>query len=406
MSFTSFVHTEHRKLTGTAAVSAVAAMIGAAFAGSTLVTPLYAIYQEQFGFSQITLTLVYAAYVIGNLAALLYCGRVSDEVGRRNATLPAMAVAIASAIVFLFAKNVGWLYLARILSGFSIGIVTGAGTAWLAELIGHHDKTRATTIATSVNFIGLATSALIAGILAQYTPWPLQLPFVVYLMVLLCVTVLIWLTQETVSRQRSIKNFSMRPAVSVPSAIRAKFVSPAVTGFGAMALVGFYAAIGPTVLAQDLHVTNHAVSGALFFELATIVAATIITTEILSSRFAMLIGLGLMILSVTLVTLAQVYGSMWTLIIATGCCGVAAGLGYRGSLHVVNQIAPSEKRAAVVSSYFICGFSGNALPVIGIGVISTLAGSRVADIVFAGLIVVFALAALGFHLIYAKSKSR
>jgi hypothetical protein len=44
--------------------------------------------------------------------------------------------------------------------------VTGAGTAWLAELIGHHDKTRATTIATSVNFIGLATSALIAGILA------------------------------------------------------------------------------------------------------------------------------------------------------------------------------------------------------------------------------------------------
>jgi MFS family permease len=106
------------------------------------------------------------------------------------------------------------------------------------------------------------------------------------------------------------------------------------------------------------------------------------------------------------VTLAQVYGSMWTLIIATGCCGVAAGLGYRGSLHVVNQIAPSEKRAAVVSSYFICGFSGNALPVIGIGVISTLAGSRVADIVFAGLIVVFALAALGFDLIYAKSKTR
>ena len=34
-----------------------------------------------------------------------------------------------------------------------------------------------------------------------------------------------------------------------------------------MALVGFYAAIGPTVLAQDLHVANHAVAGALFFEL-------------------------------------------------------------------------------------------------------------------------------------------
>ena len=184
--------------------------------------------------------------------------------------------------------------------------------------------------------------------------------------------------------------------------IRAKFISPAVAGFGAMALVGFYAAIGPTVLAEDLHVTNHAVSGAWFFEMAAVVAATIVATQTLSSRIAMLVGLGLMIPSVALVTLAQAYGSLWTLIGATGCCGVAAGLGYRGSLQVVNQIAPSEKRAAVVSSYFICGFSGNALPVIGIGVISTLAGSAIADTIFAGLIIAFALAALGFDLFYAK----
>ena len=156
-----------------------------------------------------------------------------------------------------------------------------------------------------------------------------------------------------------------------------------------MALVGFYAAIGPTVLAQDLHVTNHAASGALFFEIAAIVAATIVATQSLSSRVAMLVGLGLMIPSVALVTLAQVSGSMWMLIAATGSCGLAVGLGYRGSLQVVNQIAPAEKRAAVVSSYFVCGFSGNALPVIGIGVISTFAGSATADIIFAGLIIAF-----------------
>ena len=46
-------------------------MIGALFAGSTVLTPLYVIYKPQFGFSQISLTLIYAAYVIGNLAALL-----------------------------------------------------------------------------------------------------------------------------------------------------------------------------------------------------------------------------------------------------------------------------------------------------------------------------------------------
>src|SRR5215470_10986439 len=85
------------RLTGPAAVSAVAAMIGAAFAGSTLVTPLYVIYKQEFGFSQITLTLVYGAYVLGNLVALLFFGHISDEVGRRRTILPAMAIAISSA---------------------------------------------------------------------------------------------------------------------------------------------------------------------------------------------------------------------------------------------------------------------------------------------------------------------
>jgi MFS family permease len=96
----------------------------------------------------------------------------------------------------------------------------------------------------------------------------------------------------------------------------------------------------------------------------------------------MLIGLGLVMPSLPLVPLAQVYGSMWALIVATACCGVAAGLGYRGSLQVVNQIAPNEKRAAVVSTYFICGYSRHALPVVGIGVISTLAGSATAEYYF------------------------
>jgi MFS family permease len=386
------------RLTGSAAVFAVASMIGGAFAGSTIVTPLYVIYKEQFGFSQITLTLIYGAYVFGNLVALLFFGRVSDEIGRRRTALPAMMIAILSALAFLFAENVAWLYAARILSGISIGIATGAGTAWLAELIREQDKSRATTIATSVNFLGLAVSALMAGIIAQYLAWPLRLPFVIYIVTLLLVIALIWGAEETVTHPHGLRSTSFRPNVSVPPQIRTQFVAPAVTGFGAMALVGFFAAIGPTVLARDLHVTNHAVAGALFFELSIVVAATIVTTRRMSSQASMLAGLALMIPGVILVVLAQIFASIWLLIAATAACGIAAGLGYRGSLQVVNQIAPAEKRAAVVSSYFICGFSGNALPVIGVGVISTLAGAAVADVVFAGLIIVFALAALGMRL--------
>ncbi|MER8393168.1 MFS transporter [Mesorhizobium sp. M1340] len=393
--------TRDYELGGRAATAAVAAMIAALFAGSTALTPLYIIYKQVFGFSQITLTLVYAVYVIGNLAALLMLGRVSDVIGRRPMALAGMAVAVVSAVVFLFAENVAWLDVARILSGLGIGVGAGTGTAWLAELLPTDDKSQAATIATSTNFLGLGLGALGAGLLAEYAPWPLRLTFVVYLAMLATVTLLVWRTQETVSRPGKLADVSMRPRLSVPDAIRASFVAPAVTGFGAMALVGFYAALAPSILAQQLQVANHAVAGALFFELSIVAAATIVATTRLSSRAAMFAALALMIPTVALIVAAQVFASMATMIAGTALCGVAAALGYRGGLQVVNEIAPADRRAEVVSAFFICCFCGNALPVIGIGVLSTMTSATVASGAFAGMIVIFSLVALGFGAKYA-----
>jgi MFS family permease len=385
-----------------AAVPAAGAMIGVLFAGSTVVTPLYVIYKQEFGFSQISLTLIYAIYVIGNLAALLLFGRLSDQIGRRRAAAIAMAVAIIGALVFLFAQGIASLYLGRVLSGIAVGIGAGTGTAWLAELIADHEKTRATVTATCANFAGLGVGALIAGMLAEYSPWPLQLPFAVYLVALLLVAALVWAAPETVAQPLpGIAQVSMRPRVAVPSNIRAAFVAPAVTGFGALALVGFYAALAPTMLANQLHETSHAVAGAIFLELAAVVAASIVATRSLSSRSAMLWALALMLPSVALLVAAQREASMTIMIIATAVCAVAAGLGYRGSLQVVNQIAPADRRAEVVSAYLICVFLGNALPVIGVGVISTLAGPLTASLIFAVTIAVFAVVALLFGSKYA-----
>ena len=49
-----------------------------AFLGSVLVTSLCSLYQHKFGFSEITLTSIYAVYVVGNVAALLPFGQISD----------------------------------------------------------------------------------------------------------------------------------------------------------------------------------------------------------------------------------------------------------------------------------------------------------------------------------------
>src|SRR6185312_882948 len=198
-----------------------------------------------FGFSQITLTLIYAVYVIGNLCGLLLFGRLSDQAGRRPVAAASMVLAIASALVFLFAHGVGALYLARILSGLAVSVGVGTGTAWLAELIDEQSKSRATVIATSANFIGLGIGALIA----EYLPWPLHLTYVVYLLALFAVAAVVLMAPETVSKPRpALQDLSIRPRISVPRDIRGQFVAPAVTGFGSLALVGFYAALAPSLL--------------------------------------------------------------------------------------------------------------------------------------------------------------
>ena len=101
------------------------------FMGSTLVTPLYVLYQNEFGFSELVLTLVFAAYALGNIASLFLLGRISDQIGRRRTTLPAIAVAMLATVVFLFAAGTAWLFAGRFLSGLAIGMASGAATAWV-----------------------------------------------------------------------------------------------------------------------------------------------------------------------------------------------------------------------------------------------------------------------------------
>ena len=106
-----------RTLSASAPSAIVAAELAIMFFGATLPTPLYPLYRLVFGFGPTTLTLIYAVYVLGNLVALLFFGRLSDQIGRRSATLPAIGVGLLSTLAFLLADGTVWLFIARILSG-------------------------------------------------------------------------------------------------------------------------------------------------------------------------------------------------------------------------------------------------------------------------------------------------
>src|SRR5258706_4164171 len=89
----------------------------------TVPSPLYGLYRARDHFSLFMVTVAFAVYAIGVIAALLLGGHLSDLYGRRRLLLPSLGVAIASAVVFLMSKSLPGLLVARLINAISIGIV-------------------------------------------------------------------------------------------------------------------------------------------------------------------------------------------------------------------------------------------------------------------------------------------
>src|SRR5882757_3283439 len=90
-------------------------------AASSAPTPLYAVYQAEWGFTPITTTVVFGVYALAVLAMLLTVGSLSDHVGRRPVLLVALALQVIAMLIFTTAGGVAGLFIARIVQGLSTG---------------------------------------------------------------------------------------------------------------------------------------------------------------------------------------------------------------------------------------------------------------------------------------------
>jgi MFS family permease len=141
-------------------------------------------------------------------------------------------------------------------------------------------------------------------------------------------------------------------------------------------------------------VENHAIGGAVMFELYAAAVLVLAFTHWLGARAAMLWGLALLIPALALLVVAFQSHSLALLLTGAALGGGAAALGCRGSLQIVNQIAPENRRAEMVSTYLLFCYAGVSLPVVGIGVLSALETPALAEEIFAAVIAAFALLAI------------
>src|SRR3954449_9104258 len=160
-----------RRLSRPAAFWSVAVLLVLMLAASGVPSPLYRVYQEEFGFSSGVLTTIFAIYAFALLASLLVVGGLSDHVGRRPVIAAAFALEAVAMVLFLAADGVGWLLVARVVQGLATGALTSALGAWLLDLQ-RTDRPLGPFINSASPGIGLSLGAVGAGLLVQLVPSP------------------------------------------------------------------------------------------------------------------------------------------------------------------------------------------------------------------------------------------
>jgi hypothetical protein len=211
---------------------------------------------------------------------------------------------------------------------------------------------------------GLGLGPLLAGVLAEYAPHPTVLVFEVYLGLLAVAAAALAVVPETVA-QTTRYRLHFR-GFSIPSPART-FLAASVAGFAALALMGLFTALAPSLLGGVLHVRNHAIGGLLVFLLFGASTATQVSAGSRSPSGTTRFGLGVFVIALALMIGALGWESMALFVLCALVGGVAAGAAFLGSVTTANRLAPPAVRGQAVSTYFTVAYIGLTVPVIGVG---------------------------------------
>ena len=381
-------------------------MLAYAFAaimvGTTLPTPMYALYGEQMHFAVLTTTVIYATYAGGVLFALLAFGRWSDAIGRRPVLLAGVVFAVASAAVFLVAHSVPMLLVGRVLSGLSAGIFTGTATAAVIEAAPESWRTRAAAVATVANIGGLGTGPLLAGLLVEYAPGPLHLSFIVHIVLALLAGAAVLIVPETSQRTGSIGV----QRLSVPAEVRTVFVIAALAAFAGFAVTGLFTAVAPSFLSQVVGITNHAVAGLIACSIFAASAVAQVAARTMNPQRAVAIGCAILVVGMVILAVALHFSSLAGLIAAAVVSGIGQGISFSRGLAAVAERTPPGRRAEVSSTYFVVAYVAISLPVVGEGLAARRWGLQTAGVTFAIAVAILSIICLAAILVQEARQSR
>lgn len=362
-----------RTLPDRVAFSLLVSIVVAFLAGSSAPTPLYGLYQQEWGFSPITTTIVFAVYAVAVLAALLIVGSVSDHIGRKPVLIIAIAVQAVTMLIFATATGVPALYVARVVQGLSTGAAVGAIGAGMLDL----DRAKG-TIANAVGpMIGTAAGSIGSAVLVQFLPAPTRVVYVVLFAVFVLQALGVLLMAEP-SVRRPGALASLRPQFALPADVRAPLLKAAPALIATWALLGFYASLGPALVGKVTGSHSYVLGGSILTVLLGCGALNVLALRNVAARTLLRMGACALLVGNGLALVAIVSDSAALFFIAAVVTGSGFAGAFQGTLRMVVPLAAPDERAGVLSIVYIISYLALGLPVVVAGFLVVRQGGLLA----------------------------
>jgi MFS family permease len=382
------------QLSGLAAFAAVAAVIAVAFYASATPSPLYGVYQARWHFSTPVLSLIYATYAIGVLVSLLLAGSLSDQVGRRPVLAWSLLGLLVSTLIFATASSVAWLFVARAVQGLATGGALGAAGAALIDLHPTANTRTAALVNGVVALGGLGVGALLSSVLVQFLPAPRELPFAVVAAMIALLLALVGALPEPVSRTGRATVRPQRPGI--PRETRRPFALAALGVIGSWSIGGVYLALGPALAGHLLNTRGELAGGVATAALLVSGALAQFAGRNRDNRTLTVAGSLLVAVGMALTATAVAVGSAAFFLVASALAGVGFGLAFMGSLRHLTSAMPADRRAEVMSAFYVVGYLSLALPAVAAGIVAASVGlSETFELFSAGVVVIALAVAVG-----------
>ncbi|MFT4394217.1 MFS transporter [Gordonia lacunae] len=356
-------------------------------------SPLYPVYQQLWGFSSLTLTLVFAVYVVTMLMSLLTVGSLSDHIGRRPVLAVALALLIVSMVLFVVAGDVGTLLAARALQGLATGAAMGTLTATTVDL--QPTARMGSTIIGAAPAMGLAGGVAVAGLLVEYAPAPRILVFEIILALFAALLIALLVVPETGERagfhSRRHLAVTLAPQISVPRVVRGVFFASTPALIATWSLGGLYLSLGSSVVSRVFGVTNHGAAGLILFVFFACAAVTSLLITGRSSTVKSAFGYPALAAGVLISLSGVLVESLPLYVIGSVVAGSGWAATFLGAMDNISAATPPAQRGQVFSSVFVASYLAFSVPAVIAGIVVSHIGLRDTIIGYVGYVLVVAL---------------